>query len=270
MLLPAFREIALLAADEVIVLSLVLFAVLGEELVPLLLGGGTGGSRLVADVVNLLGNGEALLGVEAELLLELLDIVSLEGRAVNAVGALLLGAVADDGLELDKSGLVLDLLGLLDGGLDAVKVVVTVIDGEDLPAIRLVSLEDILSESLVGVTVNGDVVVIPDGNQVAKLKMAGQRAGLGRDTLHQAAIAEEGVCVVVNEVEAGLVEDCSGVCLSNSKTDGVGDTLAKRASGDLNTGSVVSLGVTGGNAVNRLERGIVRICAIFSCRRVGL
>jgi hypothetical protein len=42
------------------------------------------------------------------------------------------------------------------------------------------------------------------------------------------------------------------VSLGNGQTDGVGETLAKRTSGDLDTGGVVSLGVTGGDAVELL------------------
>lgn len=251
-LLPALGKVTLLATDEVGGLTLVLLRVLGEQLVPLLLGGGAGVGSFVAVVIDLLGNVEALLGVEAELLLELLDVVSLEGSTVDTMGALLLGAETDDGLELDKRGLVLDLLGLLEGVEDALEVVVTVLDGDGVPAVRLVSLEDVLSESLVGVAVDGDVVVVPDGNEVAELEMAGERAGLGGDTLHQAAVAEEGVCVVVHEVVAGLVEDGGGVGLGHGKTNSVADTLAERASGDLDTGGVMGLGVTGGDAVDGL------------------
>jgi hypothetical protein len=58
--------------------------------------------------------------------------------------------------------------------------------------------------------------------------------------------------VVVDKVKAGLVEDTSSVSLGNGQTDGVGETLAKRTSGDLDTGGVVSLGVTGGDAVELL------------------
>jgi hypothetical protein len=79
-----------------------------------------------------------------------------------------------------------------------------------------------------------------------------QRASLAGDALHQATIAEEGVSVVVDKLETVLVEDGAGVSLGNGQTDSVGDTLAKRTSGDLNSGGVVSLGVTGSAAVNRL------------------
>jgi hypothetical protein len=96
------------------------------------------------------------------------------------------------------------------------------------------------------------VVVVIDGNEVAQLQVASHGGGLGGDTLHGATITEESVGVVVDKVKAGLVEDTSSVSLGNGQTDGVGETLAKRTSGDLDTGGVVSLGVTGGDAVELL------------------
>lgn len=101
---------------------------------------------------------------------------------------------------------------------------------------------------------NGDVVVIVDGNEVAQLQVTSHGGGLTGNTLHGAAIAEEGVGVVVQELVAGLVEDTSGVSLGNGQTDGVGETLAEGTGGDLDTGGVVSLGVTGSDAVELLGR----------------
>ena len=96
------------------------------------------------------------------------------------------------------------------------------------------------------------MVVVVDGNQVAQLQVTGGRGCLASNTLHSAAITEEHVCVVVDEVEAGLVEDGCGMRLRNSETDGIGETLTERASGDLNTGGVVGLGVAGCDAVDLL------------------
>ena len=96
------------------------------------------------------------------------------------------------------------------------------------------------------------MVVIVDGNQVAQLQVTGSGGSLAGNALHSAAIAEEHVCVVVDEVESGLVEDGCGMRLRNSKTDGIGETLAERASCDLNTGGVVSFGVTRSDAVDLL------------------
>jgi hypothetical protein len=59
--------------------------------------------------------------------------------------------------------------------------------------------------------------------------------------------------VVVDQVEAGLVEDRGSVGLSHGETDGIGETLTERASGDFDTGGVMSLGVTGGDAVDLLQ-----------------
>jgi len=60
--------------------------------------------------------------------------------------------------------------------------------------------------------------------------------------------------MVVDQLVSGLVEDGRGVLLSNGETDGIGETLTKRASGNLNTGRVVGFGVAGGDAVDLLER----------------
>lgn len=229
--------------------------VLGEHLVPLGLGSSTVGSMLSIVVVHLLGDDEALLRVEAELLLEFLDVVSLEGRAVDTSGTLVLRAVANGGLELNERGLVLDSLALLDGRSHGSEVIVTVVDGHDMPAIRLVPLDNVLSEGAVGVAVNGDLVVVPDRDEVTELKMTSERASLARDTLHQATITEEAVRVVVDDREIGLVEDGSGVGLGHSKANCVGDALAKRAGGDLDTRRIVSLGMTRSNAVYFLLTG---------------
>ena len=132
---------------------LVLLTVLLEELVPLLLSSSTLGGVLVVHVVDLLGNSEHLLGIEAELLLDLLAIVGLEGVAVDTAGTLELGSETDGGGELDHRGLVGDLLGLSDGLLNALEVGVTVLDVLYVPAVGLESLADILSESALGVTV---------------------------------------------------------------------------------------------------------------------
>lgn len=132
---------------------------------------------------------------------------------------------------------------------------VAVLDDDDVPAVSLVALGNILSEGNVGVAVNGNVVVVVDSNEVAELEVASQGAGLTGNALHQAAIAEEAVGVVVREGEAGLVEDGGGVSLGHGQTDGIADTLTQRAGGDLDTGGIVSLGVARSDAINSLEMG---------------
>lgn len=97
-----------------------------------------------------------------------------------------------------------------------------------------------------------DVVVVVDGNEVAELQVTSHGGGLGGNTLHGTTITEESVGVVVEEVVAGLVEGGTDLGLGDGETDSVGETLTERTSGDLDTGGVVSLGVTGGDAVELL------------------
>ena len=101
--------------------------------------------------------------------------------------------------------------------------------------------------------------------------MTGEGCSLTSNTLHETAITKEHwkirsdvstVCdgsprrtigVVVDEVEAVLVEGSAEVRLSDGETDSVGETLAEGTSGDLNTVSVSGLRVTRGQGANLTE-----------------
>ena len=101
--------------------------------------------------------------------------------------------------------------------------------------------------------------------------MTGEGCSLTSNTLHETAITKEHwkirsdvstvgdgsprrtIGVVVDEVKAILVKCRAEVGLSNGETDSVRETLAKRASRDLNTIRVSSLRVTRGQGVNLTE-----------------
>ena len=99
----------------------------------------------------------------------------------------------------------------------------------------------------IGKLTNGNVVIIVNHDKVAELQVTGSGGSLRGNTLLGATITEEAVGVVVNQVVVWLVEDGGSVGLGDSETDSVGETLAKRTSGDLNTGCVMGLRVTGGD-----------------------
>lgn len=99
---------------------------------------------------------------------------------------------------------------------------------------------------------NGNMVVIIYVDQVTELQVTSKTGSFAGNTLHGTTITEEAVCVVVEEFITRLVEDGGAVSLGNSETDGIGETLTQRTSGDLNTGSVMRLGVTWRNAVELL------------------
>jgi hypothetical protein len=154
-LLPSLWKFTLETASELCTLSWEFLLVLLEGLVPLFLKSGTLSSLLSVQFVNLLWDIEGLGWVETELLLDGSSIIFLERVTVNTVGSLKLGSETNGGGELDDGWLVGNGLGDLDRLLNSLQVVVTIHHPLCVPSIGLKSLEDILSERAVGITING-------------------------------------------------------------------------------------------------------------------
>ena len=189
----------------------VLLLVLGELLVPGRLRLGTLAVQSMYGR-HLLGDLEGLV-LPAEVLTGRLGLVGAEGRAMDVVGVGLVGgAVADEGGHLDEGGAGIGL-GLVDRVADGVEVGVTVLDVLDVPAVRLVAGADILGEGDVGVAVDGDGVVIVEGDELAESPVGGEGGALTGHTLHVAAVTHDGVGVVVDDLAVGLVEAARMRCL---------------------------------------------------------
>ena len=171
---------------------------------------------------------------------------------MNRGSVLLGGAEPDGGADGDDRGLVLDLLGALDGRQDARDVVVAVGDAGDVPAVGLVALERVLGEGDVGAAVDGDGVVVVENDQTAKLEVPGEARGLVADALFQAAVAAERVDVVVDHWEVRLVEQRRQVRLSDRHAHGVRDALAQRTGGHLHAHHL-RLGMAGRAAAQLAE-----------------
>eukprot|EP00972_Heterocapsa_arctica_P054463 8025327-Heterocapsa_arctica.AAC.1 len=92
---------------------------------------------------------------------------------------------------LDQRRLVRARLRVLNGLPDGIHVRVAVLDGDHLPAVRLIAHAHILGEGELGVAVDGDAVVIVEDDELAQLQVAGIRAGLVRDALLAAAVAHD-------------------------------------------------------------------------------
>jgi len=107
---------------------------------------------------------------------------------------------------------------------------------------------------------DGNVVVVVNHNKVTELQVTGSRGSLAGNSLHSTTITEESVGVVGADIETGLVENGSSVCLSNSETDSIGETLTKGTGGNLDTGGVVGLRVTRCDGVDGLW-DLLNLCA---------
>jgi hypothetical protein len=108
--------------------------------------------------------------------------------------------------------------------------------GDHVPAVGFEALGGVVGEPAFGVAVDGDAVVVPEGDQLTQLPGAGQGAGLVGDAFHHAAVAQEHIGVVVDDVEAGLVELVGHQLLGQGHAHGVGDALPQGAGGGLHAG----------------------------------
>ena len=246
------------ACDE----ALVQFGALGvslsprlELLVPCLVCRCAALNELAGVRQDVLLDEEALGGVEAEQFLGCGNLFSTELGAVHCAGVLLGGGgVADDGAQLNEGGLVGDSLCTLNSGVqfcDILNVVAGAgpVHALNIPTVGLVALCYVLGEGNVGVFLNGDVVAVPDDDQVAELLVARKRAGFGGHALLHVTFGGDDVDVVV---EGGGARCCFGVehaahtTLCVGETNGGGQALAERAGGDFYALGVLVFGVAGG------------------------
>ena len=177
------------------------------------------------------------------------DLVVTQGGAVALFLTLLIGgAKTDDGLATDQGGLAVDGAGHLDSGLDGLGVM-TIDLGDDMPAVGLEALGGVVQEPARGVavtahlTIDGDVVVVVEADQLTQAQGTGEGASLVGDTLHQAAIAQEDIGMVIDDGMAGLVELAGEDLLRQGHAHAIGDALTQGTGGGLDAGGVPILGV---------------------------
>ena len=245
---PVSRKLSGGDAVELSPLLGVLGSVVSSQLVP-------GGMSLLSTLSE--GSVELIVGLLRHLELTIRPLQVLAGGgglirsewgSVDIVGiGLVRGSVSDEGGNLDQGRLVRDSLGILNGGLDSVKVVVSIGNVLHVPSHGLVTGADILSERDLGVSVDGDTVVIVEGDELSESPVSSKGSSLRGNSLHVASISHDDVGVVVHEVHAWLVEAGSKVLLSEGKSNSVGNSLSERSGGHLN-----SLG----QEVLRVSRGL--------------
>ena len=181
------------------------------------------------------------------------DFVVTQGGTVTAFLALFVrGTKADDGLAADQRG----LFGVGTGGFDrgANGVSIMAVDcGNHLPAVRLETLRGVISKPAVNFAIDGDAVVVVEEHKLAEAQGACQGSHFVGDTFHEAAVAEERIGVVINNLVARTVElRCQGL-LGNGETNGVGNALAEGAGGRFNARGVAIFGMARGLGVQLTE-----------------
>ena len=100
---------------------------------------------------------------------------------------------------------------------------------------------------------DADAVVVVQSNQLAQAPGTSERNRLLADALHQAAIAQEGIGVVVHHGVAGAVELSGQQLFCQRHAHGIGNALAQRAGGGFHAGGVAHFRVAGGFAAQLAE-----------------
>ena len=223
----------------------------GEQLVPgrlLLLAAR---ARVPAGV-DLLRHFERAV-VPAELVARQLDLVLAERRAVGLGRALLVrrtetdhGLAADQGRVGGLRARRLDRLAHLVG-------IMAVDVAHHLPAVGFEAGGGVVAEPAAHLAVDGDAVVVVEHDQLAQAEGAGQRAGLVRHALHQAAVAGEDVGVVVDHRQAVAVVLRRQQLLRQGHAHAHRQALAERPGGGLHARGVADLGMARGLGVELAE-----------------
>ena len=125
--------------------------------------------------------------------------------------------------------------------------------GDHLPAIGLEPSGRVIGEPARHFTVDGNAVVIVEGDQLAETLGSGQRAGLMGYSLHQASVAEKHPGPVIDDFMSGAVELRAQGPFRNRHAHRVGQALAQGAGGGLHSGRVAVFGVSRGPGMQLAE-----------------
>ena len=206
---------------------------------------------------------EGRLRRPAELLLGGAELLLAERRPVHLEGILLVWRPEAD-VRPDEEQRRPRTLGpcLVDRARHGVEVV-AVVHPRDVPAVRGAALADVLGEAERRGARQRDAVVVVEDDQLPEPQVAGQRARLGADSLHEIAVARQHVRMMIDDGMARTVEAGRQMGLGDRHSDGGSEPLAEWARRGLDAGREVALGVPRGpaaeppEALELLERQVV-------------
>src|SRR5215469_4322540 len=127
--------------------------------------------------------------------------------------------------------------------------VIRIADAQDVPTVPKESCLHVLSEREARAAFDRNVIVIVDPAEIVEAEVSGQRCRFGRNTLHQAAIAANGINAVVEDLEVWPIEVVGEPLPCDRHANARGDTLAEGPGGGLHTGYPMVLRVAWGLAV---------------------
>ena len=114
---------------------------------------------------------------------------------------------------------------------------------DDMPAVGLEPLGDILAKGDASVALDGDVVVVVEHYELAKAQCACHGCCFGRDSFLEVTIRDDRVGIVVDDRVTGFVVLSGQPTLGQCHADSVAKSLSQRAGGGFNSWSQAVLWV---------------------------
>ena len=150
-----------------------------------------------------------------------------------ARGLVLLGAAkAYVGADLDQRGARGLGPGLLDG-LGHGREIVAVGHFQHLPVVGGETGGHVLGKGQLGAALDGDAIVVIEIDEPPQAQGAGQGGGLGSHPLHQVAVRDDGIDVMIHHWQIGPIEAAGQEALGHGHAHSHGESLAQRTGGGL-------------------------------------
>src|SRR5215218_759874 len=196
-------------------------------------------------LVDLLGDDEVLLWVEAHRLLGQTHLVLAQSCAVGGGGVYCVwGRVGDVGAYDHQRRPLPFVTGVCECLFKSLQVL-GVLHALDVPAVGLKAFGPGLTVKGDGRrTIYGDVVIVVDVDELAQGQVSGDGGRLGGDTLHKIAVRADGVGVVVHDLVPDPVVPARQEAFGDAHPSPVGEALSQRPGRGLYAGGVLSLGVS--------------------------
>ncbi len=230
---PASRQFALHSRPELLGQFRICFGILGKTVAPSRFCLLSRLCQLAVEIGYLFRYVEFIFIFPIVLLLGQCRLFLAERSAVRFAGAALVRAsVPDDGFYLDQRRTIQILLRLCDCRFDRGQIV-SVLDAQVLPAVRLIALRHAFRERQGELSVQRNIIGIVQNDHFAQFKVGCQRRCLAGHAFHQVAVAANRVRVVVDDVEAFAVVDSRHMLFGHRHADSHRDPLSQWTRGRI-------------------------------------
>ena len=200
------------------------------------------GNRLVEGLRHTVGHEEVLVRVPAIGFFGGADVILAQRLAMRLGGAGARGAPADHRMHNDQRRPIVGLAKRLEC-LGQRGAIIGVVDMDDVPAIALETLADVLVEGEIGAALDRDVVAVVDPAQIGELEVPRQARRLGRHAFHQIAVAAQRIDVVIEDREIGFVVMRRQPALGDRHAHRIAAPLPQRAGRRLHARGVAIFGM---------------------------